>query len=68
MGNKPDVISLQGELFLAKIINGAVSGMFPVGSMPALQLQITSDSTDHYESKTGFVRKMQYYESRQEYL
>lgn len=57
MGNKPDVISLQGELFLAKIINGAVSGMFPVGSMPALQLQITSDSTDHYESKTGFRTK-----------
>lgn len=32
MGNKPDVISLQGELFLAKIINGAVSGKSPLKS------------------------------------
>jgi hypothetical protein len=57
MANKPDLISLQGELFLAKMINGQPAALLPVGNMPELQLQISSESTDHYESKTGMRAK-----------
>lgn len=57
MANKPDLISLQGELFLAKMINGQPAALLPVGNTPELQLQITSESTDHFESKTGMRAK-----------
>ena len=57
MANKPDLISLQGEMFLAKMINGQPAALLPVGNMPELQLQISSESTDHYESKTGMRAK-----------
>lgn len=57
MANKPDLISLQGELFLAKMINGQPSALLPIGNTPELQLQITSETTDHYESKTGLRAK-----------
>ena len=57
MSNKPDLISLQGELFLAKMINGQPSALLPIGNTPELQLQITSETTDHYESKTGLRAK-----------
>lgn len=53
MANKPDLISLQGELFLAKMINGAPAGLRPIGNTPELKLNITSESVDHFESKTG---------------
>lgn len=57
MANKPDLISLQGELFLAKMVNGQPSALLPIGNTPELQLKITSDSTDHFESKTGMRAK-----------
>ena len=57
MANKPDLISLQGEMFLAKMVNGQPSALLPIGNTPELQLQITSESTDHYESKTGLRAK-----------
>lgn len=57
MANKPDLISLQGELFLAKMVNGEPSALRSVGNTPELQLKITSDSTDHFESKTGMRAK-----------
>lgn len=57
MSNKPDLISLQGELFLAKMINGQPSALLPIGNTPELQVQITSETTDHYESKTGLRAK-----------
>ena len=57
MSNKPDLISLQGELFLAKMINGQPSALLPIGNTPELQIQITSETTDHYESKTGLRAK-----------
>ena len=57
MANKPDLISLQGEMFLAKMVNGQPSALLPIGNTPELQLQITSESTDHYESKTGMRAK-----------
>jgi len=57
MANKPDLISLQGELHLAKMVNGVPAALLPVGNMPELQLKITSETTDHYESKTGFRAK-----------
>ena len=57
MANKPDLISLQGEMFLAKMINGQPAALLPVGSTPELQIQISSESTDHYESKTGMRAK-----------
>ena len=53
MSNKPDLISLQGELFLAKMVNGAPAGLRSVGNMPDLKLAIKSESVDHFESKTG---------------
>lgn len=53
MANKPDLISLQGEMFLAKMVNGVPSGLRAIGSTPELTLSITSDSIDHFESKTG---------------
>jgi hypothetical protein len=57
MANKPDLISLQGEMFLAKMINGQPAALLSVGSTPELQIQISSESTDHYESKTGMRAK-----------
>ena len=57
MSNKPDLISLQGELFLAKMVNGQPSALLPIGNTPELQIQITSETTDHYESKTGLRAK-----------
>lgn len=57
MANKPDLISLQGELFLAKMINGQPAALLSIGNTPELQLQITSETTDHYESKTGLRAK-----------
>ena len=57
MTDKPDLISLQGELFLAKMINGQPSALLPIGNTPELQIQITSETTDHYESKTGLRAK-----------
>lgn len=57
MSNKPDLISLQGELFLAKMINGQPSALLPIGNTPELQIQITSETTDHFESKTGLRAK-----------
>ena len=57
MSNKPDLISLQGELFLAKMISGQPSALLSIGNTPELQLKITSDSTDHFESKTGLRAK-----------
>lgn len=57
MANKPDLISLQGEMFLAKMINGQPSALLSIGNTPELQLKITSESTDHYESKTGMRAK-----------
>ena len=57
MSNKPDLISLRGELFLAKMINGQPSALLSISNTPELQIQITSDSTDHFESKTGLRAK-----------
>lgn len=57
MSNKPDLISLQGELFLAKMVSGVPAALLSVGNMPELQLQITSEATDHFESKTGLRAK-----------
>lgn len=57
MSNKPDLISLQGELFLAKMVNGIASGLRSIGNMPELKLKITSESVDHFESKTGLRAK-----------
>lgn len=53
MANKPDLMSLQGEVFLAKMVNGVPSGLRAIGNTPELTLSITSESVDHFESKTG---------------
>ena len=53
MANKPDLMSLQGEVCLEKMINGLPAGMRPVGNMPDLKLAIKSESVDHFESMTG---------------
>lgn len=54
---KSDLISLQGELHLAKMVNSVPSALLPVGNTPELQIAISSESTDHYESKTGLRAK-----------
>jgi hypothetical protein len=53
MATKPDLISLQGEVFLAKLTNGVAGPYYSVGNTPKLELKISSTSKDHYESKTG---------------
>lgn len=57
MGNKPDLISLQGELFLAKIVNGVPGAFVTAGPIPDLKLKISSDSTDHHDPRYGFRAK-----------
>ena len=52
-----NVISLQGELHLAKMVSGVPAALLPVGSTPELQIAISTESTDHYESKTGLRSK-----------
>ncbi|MDH1858840.1 hypothetical protein N5D44_11115 [Acinetobacter junii] len=51
--SKPDLLSLQGELCLAKIVNGVAGALLPVGNMPTLKLKISSDKVDHYDSRYG---------------
>ncbi|MEG2273619.1 MAG: hypothetical protein RSC05_15245 [Acinetobacter sp.] len=55
MANKP--ISLQGELHLAKITNGVAGALLPIGNMPELVLNVTSEKIDHYDSRYGFRAK-----------
>ncbi|MHA3051154.1 phage tail tube protein [Acinetobacter sp. ANC 4640] len=57
MSNKPDLISLQGEIFLAKLTNGVAGTYYPVGNTPKLELKIKSTAKEHYESKTGLRTK-----------
>ncbi len=52
-----NVISLQGELHLEKMVSGVPAALLPVGSTPELQIAISTESTDHYESKTGLRSK-----------
>lgn len=51
------VLSLQGELCLAKIVNGIAGTLLPIGNMPTLKLNITTDKVDHYDSRYGFRAK-----------
>jgi len=50
---KPDLISLQGEFFAAKLTNGVAGPFFPMGNTPDAQLAISSETTDHYTAKDG---------------
>ena len=52
-----NVISLQGELHLAKMVSGVPAALLQVGSTPDLKIAISTESTDHYESKTGLRSK-----------
>ena len=45
MANKPDLISLQGEWFAAKITNGVEGPLFSMGNTPDANLGITSETT-----------------------
>lgn len=53
MSNKPRLLSLQGELFLAKVINQTVGSYFSVGNMPALKLKINTKKIEHFDSRYG---------------
>lgn len=53
MANKPDLLSLQGEWFAAKLTNGVAGPLFTMGNTPDAQLAISSESTDHFTSKDG---------------
>ncbi|MHA3079643.1 phage tail tube protein [Acinetobacter sp. ANC 5502] len=57
MANKPDLISLQGEVFLAKLTNGVAGTYHSIGNTPKLELKIKSTAKEHYESKTGLRTK-----------
>ena len=52
-----NVISLQGELHLAKMVSGVPAALLQVGSTPELKIAISTEPTDHYESKTGLRSK-----------
>ncbi|MEK5768496.1 hypothetical protein VXE60_16240, partial [Acinetobacter schindleri] len=41
----------------AKMVSGVPAALLPVGSTPELQIAISTESTDHYESKTGLRSK-----------
>lgn len=51
--SKPDLISLQGELFLAKITNGVPGTLISAGNMPEVKLAISNEMSDHYNAKDG---------------
>lgn len=51
--SRPDLVSLQGELFLAKYVNSVAAGLLTVGNMPDLKLAISSEATEHFTSKDG---------------
>ncbi|MFW1952065.1 hypothetical protein [Acinetobacter beijerinckii] len=48
------VLSLQGELCLAKIVKGVAGALLPIGNMPTLKLSITTGQVDHYDSRYGY--------------
>lgn len=51
--SKPDLISLQGEWFAAKLIEGVEGPLFSMGNTPDAKIGITSETSDHYTSKDG---------------
>lgn len=51
--SKPDLISLQGEWFAAKYVEGVIGAYYPMGNTPDAAIAITTESTDHYTSKDG---------------
>ncbi len=53
MSSKPRLLSLQGELFLAKVINQTAGAYFSVGNMPTLKLKVNTKKVDHYDSRYG---------------
>lgn len=48
-----EYISLQGELYLAKLVEGVPTAMRKIGNVPELQLEISADILEHKESMTG---------------
>ena len=50
-------LSLQGELCLAKIVSGVAGALLPIGNMPTLKLNITTDQIDHFDSRYGLRAK-----------
>ena len=48
-----DYISLQGEMLLAKRVNGVAGAYRSVGNASKLSLKVTTEKTEHTESKTG---------------
>ncbi|RZG76638.1 hypothetical protein [Acinetobacter sp. WCHAc060025] len=57
MANNPDLISLQGEFFLAKITNGVAGNYVSAGPMPDLKVKITAETKDHFDPRYGFRAK-----------
>lgn len=53
MSSKPRLLSLQGELFLAKVVNQKAGTYFSVGNMPTLKLKVNTKKIDHYDSRYG---------------
>ncbi|ENV46183.1 hypothetical protein P255_02984 [Acinetobacter brisouii CIP 110357] len=50
---KKRYFSLQGELFLAELINGVAGSLYPVGNTPSFQISVTATVVKHNESSTG---------------
>lgn len=48
-----NLISLQGRIFLAKIVNGVVGASFPVGNAPDFKISTDADVVEHNESMSG---------------
>lgn len=51
--SKPDLISLQGEWFAAKLTAGIEGPWFSMGNTPDAKIGITSETVDHFTSKDG---------------
>lgn len=51
------VLSLQGELCLAKVLSGVAGALLPIGNMPNLKLNISTDEVPHYDSRYGYRAK-----------
>lgn len=51
--SKPDLMSLNGELFAQKYVAGVAGSMLTMGNMPELKINISSESVEHFTSKDG---------------
>lgn len=50
---KKRYFSLQGELFIAELINGVAGPLYPVGNAPSFQISVSASVVKHNDSTSG---------------